>query len=368
MALTSRDETDLLLPLFGGAVEPVPFSSFLEQLRRRAGVISASITIRPGQGREGVVLFVGPDLRRRAHELQLEELNLTDRIQYDRLRPGRVYSGDEFDDHDPVSKARRIRDMRKLGLADERVVRLLDEEAASAWLILASARPCTAADSALLSNLAPYVAAAVRAFVASERHKLALALDGEGLQRAGSGWIVFDKAARVLALAPATAVVLGKAFGHPPRLGERPREFGPAVERALGEAASAFAHDHGAGERSLVLCPEPHVEAILAPYSAAMPALAAPAMVAYCRHVAPPAESRADHFAHLFGLPRREAELALRLADGLSLAEAGEAMGLTIETTRNYSKRLFAKVGVRGQAELVRAVYESCAMLAQDIT
>jgi DNA-binding CsgD family transcriptional regulator len=366
MALTSRDETDLLLPLFSGAVEQAPFSSFLEQLRRRAGVISASITIRPGQGREGVVLFVGPDLRRRAHELQLEELNLADRIQYDRLRPGRVYSGDEFDDHDPVSKARRIRDMRKLGLADERVVRLLDEEAASAWLILASARPCTAADSALLSNLAPYAAAAVRAFVASERHKLALGLDDEGLQRAGSGWIVFDKAARVLALAPATARVLEQAFGHPPRLGERLRELGPVIERALSEAAAHFAQHPTAGERSLVLCREPHAEAILAPFAGIMPAIEMPAMVAYCRHTRPPADVRADHFARLFDLPRREAELAMLLADGHSLAEAGAAMGLTIETTRNYSKRLFAKTGVRGQAELVRAVYESCAVLAQD--
>jgi DNA-binding CsgD family transcriptional regulator len=38
-------------------------------------------------------------------------------------------------------------------------------------------------------------------------------------------------------------------------------------------------------------------------------------------------------------------------------------MGLTIETARNYSKKLYAKLGVRGQAELVRLVYESSAVL-----
>lgn len=363
MALTSTDETDLLLPLFGVQEEDQPFSAFLERLRRRAGVVSASITIRPGDGHVALSLFAGRDLRQHALALDLE-VNLIDRIHYDRLRPGRVYSGDEFDDHDPLRKARRLRDMRQLGVVDERVVRLLDGEV-SAWLILASARACTAADSALLSSLAPYVAAAVRSFVAAQRARLAGTLDAAGLQRAGAGWIVFDKAARVLGMAAATRDLLAATFGHPPHLGQRLRELGPTTERALGEAAAAFALAPDAPARTLVLVREPRIEAILA---AAPPASATimdvPAMVATCRQVRVPSAARSDHLARLHDLPRREAELAILLADGLSLAEAGAAMGLTIETARNYSKRLFAKVGVRGQAELVRAVYESCAMLA----
>lgn len=362
--LTALDETDLLLPLFSGASEEVPFTSFLERLRRRAGVISASLTIRLRPGHEGVVLFVGPDLRQRASELQLKDLNLADRIQYDRLRPGRVYSGDEFIDHDPVSKARRAHDMRKLGLADERVVRLLDEEAASAWLILASTRPCTATHTAMLSSLMPYVAAAVRSFVVSERQRLAAALDDEGLRRAGSGWIMFDSAARILALAPSTAQALSQAIGRSLRLGERPRELGPAVERALSEAAANFAQDRGGKERALVLCRQPTVQALLSSFPNSAGALETPVMVAHCRHTRAPVISRDEHLSRLYGLPRREAQLAIQLADGLSLAEAASVMGLTIETTRNYSKRLFATLGVRGQPGLVRAVHESCAVLA----
>lgn len=365
MALTSRDETDLLLPLFEGVTEPRPFATFLERVRRRAGMSHVNLTIRPGDARDPVSLFVGPDIRKRSYELQLEELNLTDRIQYDRLRPGRVYSGDEFDDHDPQRKARRARDMRKLGLVDERVVRVLHDDALSAWLIIAGPRPCSAADSALLSSLSPYVAAAVRLFVAREQQGMALALDRNGLQRAGSGWIVFDKSARILALAPATADMLGQAFGHAPLIGQRPRELGTVVERALQETAATFANDRDTGERTLTLCHDPRIDAILAPWPGGIATvLNAPVMVAHCRQARHPAGDRSGHLARLFDLPRREAELAILLADGHSLAEAGDAMGLTIETTRNYSKRLFAKVGVRGQAELVRAVYESCAVLA----
>jgi DNA-binding CsgD family transcriptional regulator len=364
MPLTSRDETDLLLPLLGGAHEAPPFATFLERLRRRTRMVSVSLTIRTGEGREPVALFVGPDIRARAHELDLAELNLTDRIQYDRLRPGRVYSGDEFDDHDLERKGRRARDMRKLGLVDERVVRLLAEET-SAWLILASERPCTAADGALLSNLAPYVAAAVRSFVIVEAATLAAVVDGDALRRAGSGWIVFDKAARVLALAPATEKLLTDTFGHVPLPGQRLRLFGAAVDRALGEAASRFLQDPASSPRTQLLSAQPRIEAILTPWrEGRVTVLEAPAMVAHCRHPARIPPRAAEHFAQLHELPRREAELAVLLAAGHSLAEAGQALGLTIETIRNYSKRLFVKVGARKQAELVRSVYASCAMLA----
>ena len=87
-------------------------------------------------------------------------------------------------------------------------------------------------------------------------------------------------------------------------------------------------------------------------------------MIAHLRLPRMPSPARAAQLAALFGLARREAELAVGLADGLSLSEAGEALGLTIETTRNYSKRLYAKLGVRGQAEVVRLVGESAAALA----
>jgi DNA-binding CsgD family transcriptional regulator len=367
MALTSRDETDLLLPLLEGATQTPPFATFLERVRRRTRAATVNLTMRTGHNHEPVSLFVGPDIHSLADELKLEELNLTDRVQYDGLRPGRVYSGDEFDDHDPMRKARRARDMRKLGLADERVVRVVAADSISAWLIIASAAPCTAADSALLSNLAPYVAAAVRAFVADQRRQLAERMNDETLQRSGSSWIVFDKSARVLALAPVTARMLGVAFGHALQLGQRPRELGPTIERALSEAAATFASDPGADQRTLVLSTAPHIEAILAPaHEGTGTLIDAPAMIAYCRQPRASSRARAGHFARLFDLPRREAELAILLADGHSLAETAEVMGLTIETTRNYSKRLFAKAGVRGQAELVRAVYESCAVLAQD--
>ncbi|MET1756707.1 LuxR family transcriptional regulator [Novosphingobium sp. RD2P27] len=364
MPLTSRDETDLLLPLFDGGRENAPFSTLLERLRRRTRSIYVSLTIRLSETPDPYAFFVGPDIHKRAHELELHDLNLTDRVQYDLLRPGRVYSGDEFDAHDPALRARRARDMRKLGLVDERVVRVLDEDLASAWLIIASDRPCTATDSALLSSLAPYAAAALRTFIAAERQTLTAILDAESLERTGTGWMIFDKSGRLLTLAPSTERSLQQIIGHAPRCGQPLRELGPSVARELGEAAARFAADPGGDDATIVLHEATRMEAILRAAPSCGHLMHAPVMIAHCHQPRKPEPRRITHLARLYDLPIREAELAILLADGMSLAEASGTMGLTIETTRNYSKRLFAKIGVRGQPELVSAVFQSCVMLA----
>ena len=364
MALTSRDETDLLLPLFGQPDDAAPFAMFLERLRRRVGGFSASIELRTGPDRDLRHFIAGADLRQRARALHVDEWDLTDRILYDRLRPGRVYTRDEFDDHDPERKARRNRDMRRLGVADARMVRLLDDPPLSAWLVVVSERVCSAADSALLSNLAPYVAAALRAFVDAEQARLADALNTRSLQGAGCGWIVFDRSARVLALAEATRDLLA-THAHAPVLGQRLRDVSPGTERALTDAADAFAGTEGSPDRAVLLTATPRIEAILSPLREPLANLAeGAAMIALCRHAHAISPQAAAYLAQVYELPPREAELAVLLAQGHSLAEAGAVLGLTIETTRNYSKRLFAALNVRGQADLVRAVFESCAGLA----
>ena len=105
MALTSNDETDLVLPLFDALTEKRPFGTFLERLQRRTGAEYLCITLRVGEAISEH--FVGPDMRRRAHAVGEQEFNVLDRINYDRLRPGRVYSAEEFVLEDPALKERR---------------------------------------------------------------------------------------------------------------------------------------------------------------------------------------------------------------------------------------------------------------------
>jgi DNA-binding CsgD family transcriptional regulator len=65
----------------------------------------------------------------------------------------------------------------------------------------------------------------------------------------------------------------------------------------------------------------------------------------------------------LFGLTPAEANLAILLARGLSLAEASGAQNISLHTARAQLKAIFAKTGVSRQAELVRLVLKSVASL-----
>jgi DNA-binding CsgD family transcriptional regulator len=73
---------------------------------------------------------------------------------------------------------------------------------------------------------------------------------------------------------------------------------------------------------------------------------------------------RHEQIAELFGLLPSEARLALLISQGASLAEAADKLAITLETARSYSKRIYAKMGVRGQADLVRSILTSVLTLA----
>lgn len=62
---------------------------------------------------------------------------------------------------------------------------------------------------------------------------------------------------------------------------------------------------------------------------------------------------RTTGLARRLGLTRTEAEIALMLAEGLSLAEIAEARQTSIHTVRNQVKAALAKTGVRRQSDLV---------------
>ena len=53
------------------------------------------------------------------------------------------------------------------------------------------------------------------------------------------------------------------------------------------------------------------------------------------------------------------------LADGLSLDEASEALGMSRNTARTHLRSIFSKTGVSRQTLLVRLILKSVAQLAE---
>lgn len=67
-------------------------------------------------------------------------------------------------------------------------------------------------------------------------------------------------------------------------------------------------------------------------------------------------EKRLDAAAAIFGLSPAQKQLANHIADGKSLPEIAELMGITPNTARTHLDRIYEKVGVRTQPALVRVL------------
>jgi DNA-binding CsgD family transcriptional regulator len=70
-------------------------------------------------------------------------------------------------------------------------------------------------------------------------------------------------------------------------------------------------------------------------------------------------QRRMDAAAAVFGLSPAQAKVAVLVAEGLSLPEIAERMGVTANTARTHLERIYEKVGVRTQPALVRVLLSS---------
>lgn len=336
--LSRSDEIDLLTALHEGLHEAPRWHTFLARLKRRTRADYAGLII----GQRGVRInramqwFAGRDLRAQAQ--QLASAAALDPTPYLRLRPGRVYTATEMlDPQDPNHQRLQQEYLEPLGVRYGRFMRVNAPGGGNAWLVVTCAtHEFIGADSALLSSIAPHLSIALRTLGELERARFHAAVADDALARAGIGWTAVDREVHALD---------GGGAPHRPVVG-------PRALAALTEG-------------------EPHSgpDAALAVIAARVPnlplaATAVPATILLSRRSPALGPRTADTLARMFALSRNEALLAVRLAQGERLADAGTALGLTIETSRNYSKQLFAKTGTRGQADLVRLVLTSVASLA----
>lgn len=68
----------------------------------------------------------------------------------------------------------------------------------------------------------------------------------------------------------------------------------------------------------------------------------------------------------VFGFTPSEAALAMELANGLSLEDAAQSLGIRRNTARAHLRAIFSKTGVRRQTELVRLILNSVVTLGPE--
>jgi DNA-binding CsgD family transcriptional regulator len=340
MVLSRSDETDLLIPIYEGVHEASPWRRFLTRLQHRTRADHAALILRQGSGQmhEGTQFFAGADIRARVQGVLPAERAVIDAIPFDKLKPGRVYNEDEFIEFGGVRQHRQYRDYHtKIGVGSVRVMRIVAQEGLWAWLVIVrEVGEFSAADGALLSAIAPNFAVALEIFATLERARFRLAAAEDVMARAGIGWMALDAKGQRVDASPIGDRLVSVSGGRTtPRRGDEEDRCG-----AIDWIVEAFS-----GARPLV-------------------ASALPTEIAYARAAPEGGAQRGGVLERLHGLSPQEARLTVALANGQSLGDAAAALGLTLETARNYSKRIFAKTHTRGQADLVRLVLTGPASLA----
>ena len=364
--LEPEDAASLIEPLIEGIAEDPPWSSFLERLRRRADAHYASLVFRPLSptvGRSGVVhLYAGQPSPPIISQLYRDSLYKSDPLPYRQLDEGRVYAlGDLLLSGDPAHDAYRAQLLAPSGMNVLRIVRVAETSGVSAWLTVSrQAGDFEPNIESLLAGLVPFLRAALRSYVTLERERMAAQVANEAINRMSFGWLTLDADGRILDTDPggenmlAAAVLLIRSRSG--KLTARGKRTAQKISAAIQELAG----DPHSRPRAIVLSREPWLDMLLVRATLETgPTRPAPALVCYVHADNWSSTDRCEQLCQLFDLVPSEARLALALSRGMSIAEAASDLGLTVESARTYSKKIYAKTGARGQSDLVRFIHRS---------
>jgi DNA-binding CsgD family transcriptional regulator len=372
----------LLEPLIAGLGEDPPWQDFVHELRARLGGDYASITFRPfagdmpaprlspTKGAPSKVIHIAsgresPEIVAQSYR---DSLYYEDPLPYHDLVAGRVYALPELlRASDPAHEAWRRKLLVPSGMNLLRMMRVEVPGGVSAWLTV-SREDCdfTPADDALVAALAPFLRAGLGAYMTMERERMAAAVAGAAISRLNFAWLTLDAAGVVLDsdVQGGELLAQGRILRRGPggRLSARGQ-----VGRAIAAAIAALAGQTPplGRPRAIVLSREPWLDMLLVPAGPTpRTARPAPALVAYVHADSWSTQDRCEQLGQLFDLLPSEARLALALSRGMSITEAAGELGLTVESARTYSKRIYAKTGARGQADLVRFIHRSVLTIA----
>jgi DNA-binding NarL/FixJ family response regulator len=360
----SGETADLLLLLMNGAFETPLWSTFLEKLRRHTCADYTSLIFRPPGLPLNTVfhLFAGNRCPPVIQQLYRNSFYKKDPTPYHEMNEGRVYAlGELLRSDDPAHAAYLKAVMAPSGMNVARMMRVIEPSGVNAWLTITRRKQdFELKDDKLLSSIAPFLRSVLRSFVALERERTSAALAGDAIQRLRFGWITLDAGGHVLE-ADAQGQSMLQQSGA---LRQDARGILQGATQRKGReilnVIKSLASGQSARPRAMILSRDPWLDMLLVPANRdSISAKSVPAVVAYVHSDSSLAADRCEQLAQLFDLLPSEARLALALGRGLSIAEAAQELNLTEGSARTYSKKIYAKMGARGHADLVLYIYRS---------
>lgn len=377
------DFSDLLGLIYEGISTAVPWQGFAEGLRIALGARNVFVTLHHDHD-DGQDVFVGAgEPEDDIDWIAVENTYRTEFMKDDPFRPGSMEPGQLILMEPAKGDAKKLALFAHLRIARTLRVCIAEPDGLRCWIdvIRDFARPdpsFTPADLALIRALQPHLTRALGLYAQLKRQEAEKAIYESIVDHFALGCILLNDKGEVIHVNRVASSVIEHCpdlrITHK-RLVLADRSAQSLLNDAIaGVIAARSRADTGVGGElvrlggfhnrliGMLVYPTP-----LQPYYRSGQA---PCAVIYLSDLSAnldalrPTHARSlDRIGQLFGLTRQEATLALFLAYGNTITEAARQMGIAETAARNYSKKIYAKMDIASQADLIRLVLRSVSFL-----
>ena len=353
--------SDLILALYEGVFERPAWTRFLSRLREVSGAIYTTLTLRAFRDDAITPFYCGQQPPAELQELVDRKLKESDVLHG--TQDGVIYTLDKILENDTEYMANYYRNI----LAEKgnfRFVQATEADGVQAWMSCAGNGNGIDIDE-LLILLSRHLSIALRAYSVLERQKFNSNIMAEAASRLQFGWIMVDEDGCITDQTHNTIELLSKSNVISCGYGRRLLIKGSFSRKDLLKVLKELSVNPDTPPRAVHLHHDPWVDILIAPIKIRyLTAKIRPVAIVYVNNDRWSNADRCDQLCELFGFSSGEAKVALSLARGMTIAEAAEKMGFTLETARTYSKGAYSKAGARNQAELVRTILTSVLSLS----
>lgn len=378
----SKAFNELVSLVYEGTLEDKPWQGFLPRLRSLMDAQVVSLVLRPpAAGDKGVILNSrrGDDDGELADPTDWEAVHYQEQFftidPFTNLPPGKVVTQQELVPDEELLESEYYQNyLKPIGLFHILGVDTIEPDGMQARLRIAR-RPGEDAfgepHKSLCEELLPHLRRAIQIHARLNRTESERDLYAGAVNQLSVATLILDERGQVLKFNSVAESVLAQKDGLQvinDTLTVAERNVNSQLQQLLDSAIAAQRAGTTGMARALRI-PRPSGRAELGlvirpvPVSEWAEGQSSPCVAIFISDPEQQESASQQLLSELFGLTPAEANLAVKLARGLSLAQLSEEQHISQHTARAQLKSVFAKTGVARQAELVRLVLKSVAIL-----
>jgi len=368
----SLDDYDRLLgSLYQGALESPPWQAALQLLRDRLQAGHVTLMLRPPSPEStGVMINTGSVTQQgvESYETHFFALDPFVRLSENQVVTAEELIGKQWLQSTVYQEYLKPLDVRHLLGAD-----IYTKDGIECRLRITRSHdsaPFSEVEKDLVRRLLPHLKRSIQIHAQLDFLECERALFAGAVNRLLLGMVSFDQNGVIVETNPEARRILGEKDGiwlAGNNLCLDNSQESRDLQRLLRQALSETTHtEAGPGMVEAMAVTRPSGRAKLGVLIKAVPmgqfseSKQRPAVVVFLRDPESNAAQPSQELVRrLFGLTRMEAQLALLLAEGLTLDEAAEKMNVRRNTARTHLRSIFCKTGVTRQTMLVRLLLNS---------